>query len=428
MRCHCKIEDKIGLLFLEIDKKSSSCPLPHLTLVKCDVLVVGASAAGIMAATSAANAGASVILLDRGFESLQHTANTIFEGMASRVGLSIENCYLQKELEGMRILSPSCEGVTIPAKGYFIDRQKFDQRHLRLAEDAGVIMHQGIARSHIAEGSKRTVSVTSADCSETLRNDGEICARVVVDASGISSTLARQAGVQPMRHPEEIAWAMEADVEHPDLGEEMFFSYWIGSLAPGWKATFSPAGGDRATLGVFVRGHGPDVQPFFRGFLKRFKAYKAADYRDIEKMKILAVRRGGDPIAVLPGEMVADSLMVTGGAAGQSGLAYGLRAGQICGEVAAKAAAAGDVSRKALSRYEHLWKSEFYWEYRLGRASLETLMGLKDREIERLVGGLSGRSLISGGPLMMKIAHSGAKVALVRPRTILELAWNLAKG
>jgi digeranylgeranylglycerophospholipid reductase len=397
--------------------------------VKCDVLVVGASAAGLMAATSAGDAGASVILLDSDFGSFHHSANTLFEGMASRSGGKVEDCYQQKELEGMRILSPSGEGVTIPAKGYFIDRQKFDQHYLRLAEDAGVITLQGTARSARADGSKRTVAIANADSSEvTLRNEGEISASVVVDASGIGSALSKQAGLRPMRHPEDIAWAMEAEVEHPNLGEEMFFQYWIGSLAPGWKATFSPAGGDRATLGVFVRGHGPDVQPFFRGVLKLFKDYKAMEFRDIEKMKILAVRRGGDPIAVLPGEIVADSFMVTGGAAGQSGLAYGMRAGQICGEVAARAAAAGDVSRKALFGYERLWKSEFYWEYRLGRAALETLMGLKDREIDRLVRGLSGRYLISGGPLPKKIAHSGAKVALVRPRTILELAWNLAKG
>ncbi len=176
------------------------------------------------------------------------------------------------------------------------------------------------------EGDGRTVSFAG----------GEIHARVVVDASGVESRLAGEAGLSAMRHPQDIAWAMEATVQHPGLGEEMFFQYWIGSMAPGWKATFSPAGGDSATLGVFVRGHGQKVQPFFAGFLKLFKAHKAAEYRDIEDMKILSVRRGGDPIAVLPGQIVADSFMVTGGAAGQSGLAYSMRAGEICGTTAAR--------------------------------------------------------------------------------------------
>jgi len=208
----------------------------------------------------------------------------------------------------------------------------------------------------------------------------------------------------------------------------MFFLYWIGSMAPGWKATFSPAGGDRATLGVFVRGHGQNVQPFFRDFLKRFKAYKATQYRDIEDMKIHAVRRGGDPICVLPGDMAANSLMVTGGAAGQSGLAYSMRAGTICGSVAAEAVARGDVSREGLSQYERLWNREFYWQYRMGRASLQTLAMMKDEEIDRLVRGLSGKRLISGGSFVKKAGYAAAVVLLSRPRTVLDLAVNLMRG
>ncbi|MDD1749620.1 MAG: NAD(P)/FAD-dependent oxidoreductase [Methanothrix sp.] len=387
-------------------------------LVKCDVLVVGASPAGLMAAISAAKGGAGVILLDRDLAGLDHAANTLFEGMATTSGVKVEDCYLKKELEGMRILSPSGQGVAIPAKGYFIDRKKFDERYINLAQSSGVSLLAGIAKKSRLDGNRRTV----------FSDEEEIDARIVVDASGVSSGLARGAGLQPMRHAEDIAWAMEADIEHPGLGEEMFFQYWIGSMAPGWKATFSPAGSDRATLGVFVRSHGQNVQPFFRDFLKRFKAYKKTQYRDIEDLKILSVRRGGDPICVLPGEIAADSLMVTGGAAGQSGLAYSMRAGTICGSVAAQAVAAGDVSRRGLSQYEKLWKREFYWQYRMGRASLQTLAMMKDEEIDRLVRGLSGKTLISGSSFAKKAAYAGAKVSLIRPRTVIDLAANFMRG
>ena len=99
-----------------------------------------------------------------------------------------------------------------------------------------------------------------------------------------------------MRHREDIAWAMEADIELPGLGEERLFQYWIGSISPGWKATFSPAGGDRATLGVFVRGHGQNVQPFFRSFLSRFKACKSRQYRDMEEGMRKSSPSGGGAI------------------------------------------------------------------------------------------------------------------------------------
>lgn len=386
--------------------------------MKCDVLVVGASPAGLMAATSAARSNAEVILLDRDLGNLNHPANTIFEGMASRAKVEILDCYVQKELQGMRILSPSGHGATIPARGYFLDREKLDQYYLKAAEAAGVsLLRDEVKYINRHPGS---ISVSSAQ--------GEIKARVAIDASGIGSHLAQKAGLKPMRHPQDIAWAMEAEVSHPGLGEEMFFQYWIGSMAPGWKATFSPAGGDRATLAVFVRGHGPHVQSFFRSFLKIFKAYKSSAYRDIEDLKILSVRSGGDPIAVLPGQVVSDSLMVVGGAAGQSGLAYSMRAGQICGQVAADATTSGDVSRQGLSEYERLWNAEFRWEYRMGRAALETLAGMKDGEIDRMVQRLSGKALVSEGGLFKKSFHAGAKVFLARPRTVLDLAWNLARG
>lgn len=386
--------------------------------MKCDVLVIGASPAGLTTSISAAKAGSSVILLERDFNSLEHAANTLFDGMAVRSGIKVEDCYLQKELEGMRILSPSGAGVTISARGFFLDRRRFDDYYLGQAESAGVALLRGNARGAVLEGSRRIVRV----------DEDEIDARIVVDASGAKSSLARQAGLEPMRHPEDIAWAMEAAIEHPGIGEEMFFQYWIGSMAPGWKATFSPAGGDHATLGVFVRGHGQNVHSFFRAFLKMFKAQRSAEYRKIDDLKILSIKRGGDPICVLPGNMAADSFMVTGGAAGQSGLAYSMRSGQICGTVAAKAVASGDVSGKALSEYERIWNSEFYWEYRMGRSALETLRMMKDEEIDRLIRGLSGKRLVSDGSLLKKVSFAAAKVALVRPKTILEIARNLARG
>jgi digeranylgeranylglycerophospholipid reductase len=388
--------------------------------MKCDVLVVGASPAGIMAAIKAAQLGSEVILMDKNLGKLDHTANTLFEGMAYRAGLQVEDCYLQNELEGMRILSPSGQVATIPARGFFIDRKKFDDYQLAIAKAAGITVIPGEAKETGLSGDKVKRFVST--------DQGEIVARVVIDASGVQSVLAIEAGLSPMQHRQDIAWAMEAEIEHPALGEEKFFQYWIGSMAPGWKATFSPAGGDRATLGVFVRGHGKDVQPFFQNFLNLFKKYKSSAYRDIEDLKITSVKRGGDPIAVLPSEIVAASLMVTGGAAGQSGLAYGTRAGQICGEVAAEAVSAGDVSKESLVEYEKRWNSEFYWEYRMGRAALQTLQKMKDEEVDRLVGGLSGKTLVSEGSFFQKSLYAGIRVAIARPKTVPELIWNLSRG
>jgi flavin-dependent dehydrogenase len=89
---------------------------------------------------------------------------------------------------------------------------------------------------------------------------------------------------------------------------------------------------------------------------------------------------------------------------------------------------AEDVSRRALFRYEQLWKREFYWQYRMGRASLQTLAMMTDAEIDRLVRGLSGKRLVSEGPFAKKAAYAAGIVLLSRPRTVLDLAVNLMRG
>jgi hypothetical protein len=57
-----------------------------------------------------------------------------------------------------------------------------------------------------------------------------------------------------------------------------------------------------------------------------------------------------------------------------------------------------------------------------------TLHNLKDEEVDRLVAGLSGRSLILEGSFYQKSLYAGMKVALARPKTVQELIWNLARG
>ena len=57
--------------------------------------------------------------MDRDLAGLDHAANTLFEGMAAASGVKVEDCYLKKELEGMRILSPSGQGVCHPRQRLF---------------------------------------------------------------------------------------------------------------------------------------------------------------------------------------------------------------------------------------------------------------------------------------------------------------------
>ena len=346
-----------------------------------DVLVIGASPAGISAALAASAQDIDVILIERksGIGDPPHPANTFFQGMFDKTSEIVHSEYVIREMTGAEIVSPSGSRIVVDAPGYIIDRRKFDEYHVRELIERNVDIHTGVTAHNIIKKDKKIQTSTS---DRTFTSD------IVIIADGISSQLSALAGLHPTKYPHDIAWAIEAEVEADGIGEPDFFEYHIGSIAPGWKATYSPGGGDRANLGVFVRRHGQDVSRFFDLWLERFKKQK-----NISDLRIIRKHTGGDPIATIPDKIVSAGIMVTGGAAGQSGIAYGMRAGEICGSVAANAIAASKTSAKVLSEYPRLWGKEFGSEYRLGRSALEALRKMDDKEIDRLVGLFAGEDV-----------------------------------
>ena len=374
-----------------------------------DIVVIGASPAGVMAARSAALQGASVTLLDRkediGHPS--HPANTFFKFMMDRNCELILDDYVQNRLRGMKIISPGGISIEIETPGYYIDRQLFDRHYRDELLNAGVNVLTGMeALSVMRDGSQFKVSTS----------DGILIPKLVIAADGIESKTAARMGLKTTRYPGDIAWAVEAKVRAPGIGEPDMFEYYIGNHSPGWKSTYSPAGGDLATLGVYVRRHGRDVSVFFDRWLERFAKLKGYGIDDIE---IIATYSGGDPIATVPNQLVANGFMVTGGAAGQSGIGYGMRAGQICGEVAAAAVAEGDVSAGRLREYVKRWRREFASEYWMGRMGLELVRKMTNGEIDTVMSAFAGRDLSSlkGTPLV-QAAKVGLFIARHKPAAL----------
>ncbi len=98
---------------------------------------------------------------------------------------------------------------------------------------------------------------------------------------------------------------------------------------------------------------GAERTPYLDAWVERFKKLKG-----LEEIEVVRKLSGGDPIVTIPGEYITDGIMVVGGAAGQSGIGYAMRAGQICGDVAADAVKKGNVSKIALLEYRKIWERE----------------------------------------------------------------------
>ena len=375
-----------------------------------DILVIGASPAGVMAARNAALKGVRVILIDSKEDMGRppHPANTFFKFMIDYSGEPILDDYVVKRLKGMKIISPGGSTVEIETPGYFIDRSLFDNHYKDQLIKAGVEIQTGV--------DALAVMRSDAGNFKTSTSTGVLTSKLVIAADGIESRTAAQMGLKTTHYPGDIAWAMEAEVRAPGIGEPDMFEYYLGNHSPGWKSTYSPAGGDRATLGVYVRRHGRDVSAFFNRWLVRFAKMKGYQPGDIE---IIATFTGGDPIATVPKQLISDGFMVTGGAAGQSGIGYGMRAGQICGEVAAEAVRSGNVSKKSLKAYPKQWKQEFASEYWMGRIGLELVRKMTNKEIDTVVSVFAGQDLSSlkGTPLV-QAAKVGLFVAKHKPSAL----------
>ncbi|ADI74569.1 fumarate reductase/succinate dehydrogenase flavoprotein domain protein [Methanohalobium evestigatum Z-7303] len=357
--------------------------------MNADVLVIGASPAGLMAARNASSGGADVKLLDKKPEigTSTHPANTFFKSMIDKTGEEVDQSYVIKKLNGAHIISPSGNYVSVKSAGFFIDRSKFDTYYAEQVRNTGVDIRTDVEAYNV---------IKSGDFFVVSTSQGTFRAKVVVVADGIKSYIARLLGLNPVKYPDDIAWAMEAEIESEGIGKPDMFEYYLGNVAPGWKSTYSPCGGNRATLGVYVRRHGRDVSGFFNNWVENFKKSKG-----LNDLKILDTKTGGDPIACIPDEIVSDGIMVVGGAAGQSGIGYGMRAGQIAGDVAAEALSKNDVSKSVLSQYRKIWNKEFRAEYYLGRIALETLRKMNDDEIDDMMKSFEGKDLsfIKGNPL-----------------------------
>lgn len=358
-----------------------------------EILVVGASLAGLCAAYSAARGGAETLLVEAAPEigALPNPATILMEPIWGRTGLPVPERAVERELCGMRIGGPSGKGPLFRFRVLHLDRREFDLAFARMAIEAGAEVRSG---ARVVRPLPRGGVCTDA---------GPIRARVTIFADGARSLVR---GILPtMRNPQDMAWGLDQLLEAPGIGESEYSEVRFGSFAPGWRAQFNPLGGDHASLWTFARGIPRTEAGTCAGRARR--AFLGA-----EPARVLRERGGFDPAFIVPGRLVGDGVMACGVAAGQGGLEYGARAGLLAGEAAARAVRAGNTSRRALLPYERTWRRETASESAVLRWGMGTLRRLGDRELDALFEGLDG--LAFGGEDLASLLRGDPRIALRR--------------
>ncbi|HJQ29537.1 MAG TPA: FAD-dependent oxidoreductase [Rubrobacter sp.] len=339
-----------------------------------EVLVVGASLAGLCAAYSAAREGAETLLIDAAPEvgARPNPATILMEPLWRRSGLPIPAEAVERELSGLRVSGPSGRGPLLRLRAVQLDRRRFDRYFAARAAEAGAIVSSGVrVDGLLSSGGVRTES-------------GTVPARVTIFADGATSAV-REA-MPTMRNPEDVALGLDQLLGADDLGVSSYFEVRFGSFAPGWRAQLNPLGGEHARLWTFIRG-------VPREELESCAAQAQRTFCGAAQIRVLEERRGVDPAFVVPGRIAGDGVMACGAAAGQGGLEYGARAGLLAGRIAARAVRCGDTSRHALITYERVSKRETRAELAAIRWGMASLQRLSDTELDALFSALQGLTL-----------------------------------
>ncbi|SDI83890.1 geranylgeranyl reductase family [Frankineae bacterium MT45] len=298
-----------------------------------DVAVIGAGPAGSSAARAAAEAGASVILLDRatmpryktcGGGLIGYSRGALPPGFEIPVRQSINT--LAFTLNGRWRRTHRDDGREVLS---LVNRSEFDDALARVAIASGAHFREGTAMQSLSEDTDG-VTLTLAD-GTTLR------ARAVVGADGSASRVARHVGVEFGQ----VDLGLEAEIPVPPGVAQR----WSGTVLVDWGPLPGSYGwvfpkGETLTVGVIgARGSGEALRQYYRDLIAR---HGLAHFEPVHDSGHLTRCRTDDsPLA-------RGRVLVAGDAAGllepltREGISYALRSGTWAGAAAAQIARAAD--------------------------------------------------------------------------------------
>ncbi len=319
-----------------------------------DVIVVGAGPAGSTTARFAAQAGASVLVLekDRDIGIPVRCAEGISDAGLRTAVDTIDERWIDNRISDVMFHSPVGKQVELNFKqtGYILNRKVFDydMAHMAVKTGAEVLTKAYVSGLLFEDGKVSGVTVSH------MGKEFRVNAKIVVGADGVESRVGRWAGINTrtkMRDMETCAQYTVSDIELSAKHLHLFFST---NIAPEGYLWFFPKGNGRGNLGLGISGDAARKKSPV-AYLDEFLAER------FPGASVLNSVVGGVPCDKTLDSLVLDGLMLVGDAGHQvnpisgGGIATALMSGKIAGQVAGAAINAGDVSAKALADYPKRW-------------------------------------------------------------------------
>ena len=346
---------------------------------KFDVIVVGAGPAGVSAAITAARAGLSCVILERGeYAGAKNVQGGIlYTKMLADIlpnfwkdpQAPVERPITEQKImvlssdSAIQVGFKSSQWLKEPHNCYSIIRVNFDRWYAKKAEEAGAQLYTGVMV-------KEPLSKNGRICGVKTTEGEELLSDVVIACDGVNSLLAQKAGLVDEWKPEEVALAVKEVLALPkekiedrfclENGEgstmEMFGKVTEGMLGYAFLYTNK----ESLSLGV-----GCKVSHFQKSgippyeLLERLKAHPMVrrliqGAQSLEYSGHLIPEGGYNSMPPL----YADGFLVAGDAAQmvnpshREGSNLAMTAGKIAAETVIEAKKKGDFSSRTLSLYQ----------------------------------------------------------------------------
>jgi len=395
-----------------------------------DVVVVGGGPAGSSAARIAAENECTVALVEKEKEIAEtvRTSGVTWISDIKKFGIP-EDCY--NPIKKFSFCSPK-NSVTISdnvAKAAVLDVRKTYRLLANRAQSSGVRI---FTSTNVSEVLKNSDGKCVGVIAKSKEKDIQFNAKVVIDASGFASVVAKELGY--VEQWKKFGVGAEFEVKTEKLEHDNWWLMVGQKYSPAGYAWIFPTSKNTARVGVGIGKPDSNVDPTIR--LNELIDNKIGPIKDLGKIEKIEFHYGLIPNEGLSRKTVYDNLILVGDSAGQAnplvleGIRYAIRFGEVAGKVAAVAIENCNTSQTSLMPYEKEWRKAIESKINSAVKVQNRWVGLTDEEWDNelnIINELTADEFLDfiradfGVSKMLKLATH-------HPKIIVRQLFNMVKG
>ena len=325
-----------------------------------DVVIIGAGPAGCQAARELSGKGRRVVVIEHSGEIGQPNYSSAMSGTEIVGEFGLPGSVISATWKKIAIVSPNEKASwEYPAtRGYVFDFASLKKFLFRDAVSHGCEFMVGTTVTDFITDGEKIFGVRY----HGVTGDGQILAKVIVDATGHAQFANNKLKLNPVR-PENLATGIEYQMTGKTVGMEETLTFFVGSgfASHGYGWIFPMNGGSDRKVGICTYGNGDDTKS-----LEKKVEYFTEHIAEIRHTEPMEIHAGSAYVDGGVSQHVRSNLLLIGDSAHQINplTGEGIRHAMIAARLAAGAIHGaltpdGLDERKLKQSYEAAWKKKF---------------------------------------------------------------------